>query len=265
MAILRGSRRRLAVALVAALALVWVPMTVTVPVQADVDCTATLHISDPATQDVVLLGSGSRFSVSGEVRDLCPGDGRFEETEFIQRVLGNVVLNNGATSEGIEWNTHYDYGGFWGSVANFDAIDGAKQIAALGPASVNVWASDGNSWIFDSDSFYVRRAQGFPRYNAGPEPVRKGSPVKVSGYLTRLVYYASGEPKYIPYAGKRVDMYFARAGFGGGYVASTTTTSTGHFAKSFTSTYDGCWYAQSPRAGYYEASRERADCVDVVP
>ncbi len=78
-----GRRPRIAAALVAALALVVAPLLMTAPVQAEVDCTPTLHVQgqdydNDGRVDLVLDGSWPKYyDLDGsEVFDPCrPDDG----------------------------------------------------------------------------------------------------------------------------------------------------------------------------------------------
>ena len=271
------SRPQFFAVLLAALALIMAPVLATAPVQAEVDCTPTLELRGLSSQIVnevrhpneVILDGGSprELYFYGGVTDHCPGDGWFDDGTQIQSMLGNVTLPDGRTDRNAGFCCFNEEPGFYEGGATFDG-DRYKDFSVLGSSTLTVWAYDGtHSWIVSpAVAFQIRRAMRFPLFNASPEPVRKGSPVKVSGYLTRLVYYASGEAKYIPYAGKRVNVYFKRfdqTTFH--YIAPTATTSIGYFTKNIVATVDGCWNVRTADTDYYAGRQARVtgDCVDV--
>jgi hypothetical protein len=152
--------------------------------------------------------------------------------------------------------------------------DRYKDPAILGRAVFTLWVGDGNGhWISTTNTFYVRREVRFTVFNASPEPVRKGSPVKVSGYLTKLIY-TNGKARWIPYVGRRVEVHFHPRGVSCRFRyapwtnQSTITTSTGYFAKKVKATRDGCWNAFSREpddAAIYASmfARGKGDYVDV--
>jgi hypothetical protein len=89
------------------------------------------------------------------------------------------------------------------------------------------------------------------RVHAGaPVSWLRGVPVKVSGYLTQLVYYRSGQAKWMAYVGTRVEVRFhpnggtCRFTYANPATKSAVTTLTGYFAKKVTAiTQDGRWDA----------------------
>jgi hypothetical protein len=266
-------RLRFAAALTSVLALLVAPILLTSPVRANVDpCAPTLPIFTYG--DLVIAPGLAENRIGryfegyvgpGDV-DPCPGDGVFEDPRLIGDMHGTVTLADGTTDAHVEWIRDYHFSSDFEGVINIDR-ERYQDFSVLGRAVFTLWASDvDGNWVSGGSTFYVRRLVQFPVFNAGPEPVRKGSQVKVSGQLTRLVFYASGEAKYLPYQGKRVDVYFRRAGWRQfHYAASTTTTATGSFTRTVTAAYDGCWNAFSPKTDTYVGrfAWVNGDCVDV--
>jgi hypothetical protein len=112
--------------------------------------------------------------------------------------------------------------------------------------------------------FRVKHATKFVNFNAGPEPAHKGKPVTLSGNVKRLASMDDFSSGYIP-AAVRVDYYFRRSG-GSSWTHlgfSTSTHSTGHFAKTFTARYSGTWQVRFNGSGKYSPSHA-SDGVRVV-
>jgi hypothetical protein len=272
-----GGRPRLGAALVA-LSLVLAPLLMAVPVQAEVDCSPTLSMWDGEPDDdagipeVFLDGTWPQsLQLMGEVEDPCPGDGWFDSgtDAYIKDMHGSVTLPDGTIDRNFEFYSGPGDGIAFEAAAAFDK-DRYKQFSVLGRATLTAWASDGiHRWISGSITFHIRRTVGFFSFNASPEPVRKGSPLKLTGNLKRLTFDASGKATYVPFSGQRVDLYFRRRADPPyeeyyNYVSSTTTTSTGNFTKTVTATYDGCWKPASPQTGRHAGRwSARWDCVDV--
>jgi hypothetical protein len=269
-----GRRPRIAAALVAALALILAPLLVTAPVQAEVDCTPYLDITHdlernpdfPKPRDIVIDGTWPEYrDVYGFVVDSCPGDGWFDEGSDIKDLHGALTLANGTTDHNFTFHFGAEVTDFslWARGV-FDS-DRYRGYSLLGRETLNVWATDGSThdWIFGSFTFSIRRVVRFSAFNASPEPATKGSPLKLTGSLTRLAFDATGTRTWLPYAGKRVWFYFVREGGWVDHVSSTITTSTGHFAKTVTAAYDGCWQMFSPMTDTQKWAYSGYDCVDV--
>lgn len=76
-------------------------------------------------------------------------------------------------------------------------------------------------------------------FNASPEPVKKGSKVKLSGKLTRLKPDQTG---YGSYPGKPLKVYFDPKGTAGPVYKGTMTTRTdGTYSRYFTQNSSGTW------------------------
>ena len=267
-----GMRPRIA-AVVAVLALVCSPLLFAAPVQADDDPCAPLITT--WAEDVVIFAyppypqqhTVRPQLVGGKTEDPCAGDGRFET---ITKVLGTVWLHDSMAYDAGEFVNHY-WTEFFADTTNIYDSNYWKW-SILGSAGFGAWVSDGSSWVHGSTTFQVKRHVQFSTFNASPEPVRKGSPIKVAGVVTRLGFTSTRVAKYVPYTAHPVDVYF-RAAMPPSTkpyvkVARTTTTSTGAFAKSFTATVDGCWKALSTKTpthigAWSGGSTGGADCVDV--
>lgn len=140
------------------------------------------------------------------------------------------------------------------------------KYSAIGRAtqSVEVLDADFNTTYRDGIAFYVRRNVVATAFNAGPEPVAKGAPLRVTGAFSRLSVSPLGAARYVPYAGHQVDVYF-RPLTSPTYskVGSTLTTSTGTFVSTFTAAVDGCWKVLSTQTSNNVGRWTGADCVDV--
>lgn len=226
------------------------------PAQADAD--PCLPVFELYAKDIVVYASGpSRSMFAGLVDDVCPDD----ERSFGPR-LGHVSLPNGSSIQVERFEP--DSGGAFQAFGPDGPIRIPKA-SGIGPASFGVWVSDGDTWIYKSIAFHVRLHVQVTSFNASPEPVRKGSPIKVAGVVTRLGFTSSGVAKYVPYAAHPVDVYFRPMNrFGYRKIGRTTTTSTGSFTRTFPATVDGCWWAHSAKTPYHIGRWARAsDCVDV--
>ncbi len=180
---------------------------------------------------------------------------------------GSVTLANGSTDRNFHfyWDPAPADGIWFGGQGQFE-VDRYRHLSVLGRATLTVWASGGtHSWISGSLGFNIQRRVSFSAFNASPEPVRKGSPLKLTGTLRRVGFYASGEAVYVPLAGKPVDLYYIRDGWSQDhFYTSTTTNSTGNFTKTVTATYDACWKPISPQSDRYVRRYSAfTDCVDV--
>lgn len=113
-------------------------------------------------------------------------------------------------------------------------------------------------------TFHVKRRTHMARYNAHPEPIKRGHKLTVEGYLRRLNPKSSSSTDYSPYAHKKVRIYFRypkRTYMH--YKGSATTTKSGHFSKRFRDTHSGTWYAKFPATGYHNDCISRGDYVKV--
>jgi len=133
---------------------------------------------------------------------------------------------------------------------------------ATGKHRVAAAAFDAAGNVADADplaSMYVKRNTKMPVFNAAPEPVRKGAPIKVGGQLTRL------DPArgYVGYGGKTVSVYFRPTGGAWALQGSATTDSSGTWSRSFTASVDGTWQARFAGTSNYHAETSQDDNVDV--
>ncbi len=107
--------------------------------------------------------------------------------------------------------------------------------------------------------FHVKRNTMMPSFNASPEPVRKDSPVRVAGRLTRLTSNAN----YVGYSGKTISLYFKPVGGTWTLKGTATTDSNGYWSRSFTASVDGEWQARFAGTSNYHRETSRSDYVDV--
>ena len=215
-------------------------------------------IDKVTVRDVVIYGTiPSRLTTTVVAHDPC-SDSEYS-TPGIADVSGDAYL-----SDGDSWGVYFNHatGSTWSgaSGAYFD------KYSATGRGSLNVEVNDSdyNTTYRDGVPFYVRRNVTMNSFNAAPEPVRKGSPVTVSGLVKRLSVNSWGDARYVPYVSHSVHIYF-RASTSKTYtkVATTSTTSNGTFAKKITATVDGCWKAYSTQTSYNVGRWSTGDCVDV--
>jgi hypothetical protein len=215
-------------------------------------------IDNVAVHDVVIYGtSASRATTSVTTHDPC-ADNQFG-TVGIAYVSGEAYL-----SDGDSWGVYYNHstGPTWSgaSGAYFD------KYSAIGRGSQNVEVddNDSNTTYRDGLPFFVRRNVGVNNFNASPEPVRKGSAIKLYGLVQRLSVNFFGDASYVAYQGHEVDVYF-RPLTSSKYtkVSSATTSSTGNFSRSVTATVDGCWKAYSTQTSLSVGRWSTVDCVDV--
>lgn len=108
------------------------------------------------------------------------------------------------------------------------------------------------------DSRYRTRVTSF---NAGPEPVRKGKTITVSGTLQR---YTSEWTGWRAFSGQSVKVYFqAKGAKGWTYEGRATTSGPGHFSHGFTAAKDGTWRVTYAGSSSYLAVTGADDHVDV--
>jgi hypothetical protein len=233
-----------------------------VPAQADPDACAPQF--EVATQDVI-IGPHGALTGNQETRgiafDRCSGDGRFDDS-LTYRYLGYVDLRDGAWSGVTDFTPNaYATGGWIFTGLTHVPYD---RNSARGRAEFGVWVTDGNdNWAFATSSFYVRRDVKMT-FNAGPEPVKKGSPITVSGVVKRLTFSPAGVAKYVPYVNKTVDIYWDPRGPGEDRrVALLTTDARGAFSKKFTATVDGVWRGMSRQTDRHSHAEQPGDFVDV--
>lgn len=125
---------------------------------------------------------------------------------------------------------------------------------------VRVTAVDrnGTSHTLASNPIWVKRGTRFKGVDAGPEPVRKGRKITVSGSLWTLV-----PSKYLN--GQKVTIQFARKGTTAFRTMATVTTSGwGTFRKTFRARADGTWrVVYTGTSTYAPATRKPTDYVNV--
>lgn len=216
-------------------------------------------IDKVTVRDVVIYGtSASRATTTVVTHDPCTDDEW--GSVGISDVSGEVYLSDG-DSWGIYYNTSTTTTWSGASGAYFDKYSAVGR----GSETVEVYDNDYNRTYRDGLPFYVRRNVVVNSFNASPEPVRKGSAIKVSGVVQRLSVNSYGDAKYVPYVSKLVNVYF-RPSTSTQYtkVSYATTTSTGYFSRNITATVDGCWKVYSTQTAYNVGRWSGADCVDVL-
>lgn len=119
----------------------------------------------------------------------------------------------------------------------------------------------GEDYVGPSASFYVKRGTRLTA-NAGPEPIKKGRTLKVTGKLTRL---NSTYPfKYVGYKGQRVYIYFKRKGTKKWVLKGyATTNKKGVYLKKFKARHDGYWCARFKGTTLHTPVLSSGDYVDV--
>ena len=144
------------------------------------------------------------------------------------------------------------YSGTWVGSAAFDkfATTGRYELRMVDAALGQQYAAG---------RFHVKRNTMMPAFNASPEPVRKGSPVKVAGRLTKLW----PDIGYVGYGGKAIDVYFKPVGGSWTLKGSATTDSNGCWSRSFTASEDGSWQARFKGTSNYHRETSHSDYVAV--
>jgi hypothetical protein len=112
------------------------------------------------------------------------------------------------------------------------------------------------------DSFVVKRNTTWGAFNASPEPVSKGKPIKITGTL-RVASWS--QMKYVPQKGSTVSVQFKKAGTSTwSTVKKVVTSSTyGTVSTSVNATYDGSWRLYYPGSGTRGPATSITDYVDV--
>lgn len=109
-----------------------------------------------------------------------------------------------------------------------------------------------------ADYVDVRYRTAISGFNAGPEPIKKGGRLTVSGTLKR------DTSAWKAFPGQSVKIYFAADGATTWtYEGTAQTSSTGHFSHAFTAAKNGTWRATYAGSGTYLAVTGSGDHVDV--
>lgn len=111
-------------------------------------------------------------------------------------------------------------------------------------------------------SFAIKRRTSWSAFNAGPEPVAKGKPIKITGTLKVANWEAQ---KYTAQKGSRVSVQFKKAGASRYVTVKTITTSLtyGTVSTSVNATYDGRWRLVYGGSGTRGPATSLSDYVDV--
>lgn len=175
------------------------------------------------------------------------------------RIEGVDVLMHGpdglAVYEAAEFVSRSGDTELWSLKVFFNRFDGP------GRYRVEIDAYDHEfNWVTESEAAYLTVARAsLVTADAGPEPVRKGSTVKVTGRVTRLTEFDG----YVNFTGKRVNLYFRPANSDTyRYLGYTSTDSRGNYSRSYRAEVDGYWKAVSEAKGD-NARSFSVDYVDV--
>lgn len=112
--------------------------------------------------------------------------------------------------------------------------------------------------------FFVRGHVQLGR-NAGPEPVRQGRTMKVSGQLMKLNSSARHARYDVTQRGDAVQIYFTPGQHGGTkhYMGKAYTNGQGAYTRSFVAKRSGRWYVKFHGGAHYSGQLTRADYVQV--
>ena len=127
--------------------------------------------------------------------------------------------------------------------------------ACFGDAAHPFYCQDG-----PTDAFLVKRSTAIKGFNVA-EPAARGSHLRMSGRLLRL----KPNGTFVPFAKKRLFVYFKRAGTGTWRLKGTVTTSTsGWFTnRRFLAQRNGAWRAVSRPTTTYLGDTSGVDFVAV--
>lgn len=119
---------------------------------------------------------------------------------------------------------------------------------------------DTSSRVF-TDAFVVKRRTSFTAINAGPEPVRKGKTLTVTGTLKVADWDAN---RYVALRGSTVDVQFKKKGSSSYKTVRTVkTSSTGGVRATFRATYDGTFRLSYGGSAARGPATSGGDSVDV--
>lgn len=98
------------------------------------------------------------------------------------------------------------------------------------------------------------------RFDASPEPVRRGGAVTVSGVLRRL----NRLDGYVAFRAQTMRIYFRASGTTSWKLKGTVVTRRdGAFRKAFKATGDGFWRVSFPGTSRFDTQTSSADYIDV--
>lgn len=125
-----------------------------------------------------------------------------------------------------------------------------------------VFAFDTNGNFGDReglDAVHLKRNTTMPAFGAGPEPVRQGERLTVSGRLKQL----SRDSRYVGYAGKVITISFKPTGGAWTEKGVAVTDADGRWSRAFRARTDGTWRASFAGTASYHAETSSTDRVDV--
>jgi len=129
--------------------------------------------------------------------------------------------------------------------------------------SVGVQVQEADYDVFDRSfpsAFSIKRRTGWDRFDAGPEPVRRGQKITIKGRL-RVVDWT--KDTYVGYAGRLVSVQFRTANSAYRQIRVAKTGADGSLTTTVTASADGSWrlyYSGNAIAG---GSTVVGDFVDV--
>ncbi|MDX6740512.1 hypothetical protein [Actinocorallia sp. A-T 12471] len=151
-----------------------------------------------------------------------------------------------------------------GAVQQWEASVTLDRARATGLWDVRVNAWDGVSGTtVRTEQVYVRRETRIPRFDAGPEPAKRGGPLRLEGRLTRLDPLAAPDGM-VKYANASVRLYFSadvQEPRRWTHVANATTDSLGRFTKTVKAHRTGYWRAAHSGTPHYAPTHSWPDHV----
>ena len=213
--------------------------------------------SEARIQDPVVLYASHTRSTPLEVRVEAFLASQYEGLGIYDPVWSLAPVVGGDSSDRAGGPLTFESGRF--DEAIYVASTTFTKFATTGQYLLTVTAEDENNFGTPERFFHVKRNTMMPAFNASPEPVRKGSPIKVAGRLTKLW----PDVGYVGYRGKTIDVYFKPVGGSWTLKGSATTDSNGCWSRSFTASEDGSWQARFKGTSNYHRETSRSDYVDV--
>ncbi|MFF3212506.1 hypothetical protein ACFYYB_17780 [Streptomyces sp. NPDC002886] len=121
------------------------------------------------------------------------------------------------------------------------------------------YSADGTTGWTTSAVKIFRTETAIPRFDATPEPVKKGKPLTLKGKLTHSA------PDWYPFAGQSVQIYFRPKGYTTWLaMGESTTAHDGTFTKTYTASATGSWTARYEQAdAFHFTAASRIDEVIV--
>jgi len=109
-------------------------------------------------------------------------------------------------------------------------------------------------------TYYARRQARFVRFNASPEPVRKGAKVTVTGKLERANW---DDGKYHGHAAHTAELQFRTTNGSYRTVKTVVGSSTGNYRTTAPQSVKGCWRLVFRGSSSTTTAKTAGDCVAV--